>query len=273
MRNNNEYEKHDIILQGKYDEFTNDVIESYLNVPFVNKIILSCWDDDDLSSFRDIIDKNVDRIVLVPNKKPTNTGDDNVNLQIFSSFSGIKKSTTEYSIKMRTDQLYDHKSMLNMYEFFIENREKDRIFVPGLYPHLLFHPRDHLFWGKTEDLYKLFDIPLKTYNITDLVKISKNDLWKYYPYFTRSETYIGAHYCSNFDDRVKIMLIQQDKYLYDNCQQWDESHEISTSLLKRLFKSFPKEGIDLKWPKKDLMSYPYDDQKNGYNECWHEDGV
>ena len=83
MRNNNEYEKHDIILQGKYDEFTNDVIESYLNVPFVNKIILSCWDDDDLSPLEDIIDKNVDRIILVPNKKPTNTGDDNVNLQIF----------------------------------------------------------------------------------------------------------------------------------------------------------------------------------------------
>ena len=93
---------------------------------------------------------------------------------------------------------------------------------------------------------------MKTYNITDLVKISKNDLWKYYPYFTRSETYIGAHYCSNFDDRVKIMLIQQDKYLYDNCQQWDESHEISTTLLKRLFKSFPKEGIDLNGLKKIL---------------------
>ena len=273
MRNNNDYEKLDIILQGKYDEFTNEIIESYFDIPFVNNIILSCWNTDNLSLLSNLIDKYVDRFVLVANQKPEIVGDDNVNLQICSSINGIKKSTTEYSIKMRTDQLYDRNSMLNMYEFFVENREQDRIFVPGLYPHLLFHPRDHLFWAKTKDLYTLFDIPLKSYNITNLVKITKNDLWKYYPYFTRSETYVGAHYCSNFDDRAKIMLIQQDKYLYDNCQQWDETYEISSNLIKRLFKSFPKEGIDLKWPKKDLMSYPYEDQKNGYNECWHEDGV
>ena len=48
---------------------------------------------------------------------------------------------------MRTDQLYDHKSMLNMYEFFIENREKDRIFVPGLYPSAV-SPQRSSFWGK-----------------------------------------------------------------------------------------------------------------------------
>ena len=44
---NNPYEKLDIVLQGQYSEFTNTIIENYLNLPFVSKIILSCWNDDD----------------------------------------------------------------------------------------------------------------------------------------------------------------------------------------------------------------------------------
>jgi hypothetical protein len=179
----------------------------------------------------------------------------------------------EYSIKMRTDQLYDYNSMLVMYNFFIENRKEHLIFVPGMYPHLLFHPRDHVFWGKRVDLIKLFDIPLKVNNVIDRVRISKQDLWKYYGYFIRTETYIGANYCSNFDERIKIFLIQPEKYLFDGSSNWYESLEVSNNITKKLFKSFPKTNINLRWPKKNLSAYPYEDQKYGYNECWHEDGV
>jgi hypothetical protein len=265
MQNSN-YEKIDIVLQGRYDEFTNEVIDSYFELPFVNNIILSCWEDDVVTY------PQSSRFYVVSNKFPTTPGTDNRNLQIVTSFSGLKKVTTEYAIKMRTDQKYTHESMLNMYRFFLEHRNEKRIFVPGMYPHLLFHPRDHIFWGKTEHLLTMFDIPLEYNGLIDRVRISKDQLWKYYGYYIRTETYIGAHYCSNFTDRIKIFLLHPERYLYDYAPDWQESFEISNNLSKEIFKSFPKEGIDLIWPRKNLYSYPYDDQKQGYNECWHEDG-
>jgi len=268
MQDNLIFEKLDIVLQGQYNEFTEEVIVNYSKLPFVNNIILSCWQDDNVHSKRNF----GSGIVLVTNQKPITFGDDNINLQIVSSLNGLKKVNTEYAIKMRTDQLYDYNSMMVMYDFFIKNRKDHLIFVPGMYPHLLFHPRDHLFWGKTSDLIKLFDIPLKTNNVTDKVRIPKQDLWKYYGYFIRSETYIGANYCSNFDDRIKIFLIQPEKYLFDGSSNWQESLEVSDTVTKNLFKSFPRTNVDLSWPKKNLNSYPYEDQKYGYNECWHEDG-
>jgi hypothetical protein len=265
---NNSYEKLDIVLQGQYTEFTEEIIENYSKLPFVNNIILSCWNEDNVHSKRNFSSG----IVLVSNQKPITFGDDNINLQIVSSFNGLKKVKTEYAIKMRTDQLYDYNSMMVMYNFFIENRKDHLIFVPGMYPHLLFHPRDHLFWGKTSDLIKLFDIPLKINNVTDKVRIPKQDLWKYYGYFIRSETYIGANYASNFDDRIKIFLIEPEKYLFDGSSNWQESLVVSNTITKNLFKSFPRTNVDLSWPKKNLNSYPYEEQKYGYNECWHEDG-
>lgn len=263
-----EFEKLDIVLQGQFVEFTEEVIENYSNLPFVNQVILSCWKDDNVIFKR----PKEEGLNLCFNQKPDIIGDDNINLQIVSSFNGLKKVSTEYAIKMRTDQLYDYDSMIRMYQFFIEHRKEHRVFVSGMYPHLLFHPKDTLFWGKTEDLISIFDIPLKRDNVTEKVRIKKEDLWKYYGHFVRAETYIGANYCSNFDERVKLFLIQSEKYLYDHAPNWEESYEVSNQITKELFKSFPREGVDLKWPKKGWESYPYDDQKYGYNECWHEDG-
>jgi len=266
ISNIDSYEKIDIVLQGKYIEFTNEIIEDYYKLPFVNKIILSCWENDAV----EYSDEN--KIKIVYNKQPSTSGTDNRNLQIITSLNGLKCVNTDYSIKMRTDQKYTYDSMMNMYSFFIQNKNEERIFVPGMYPHLLFHPRDHVFWGKTESLLKMFDIPLEINGLTDRVKISKNELWKYYEYFVRSETYIGAHYCSNYDDRIKLFLIDPQKYLFDNAPNWKEAYEVSKQLSKRIFKSFPKENIDLIWPNKNWETYPYENQyKTG--ERWHEDGV
>lgn len=259
------YEKIDIVLQGRYSDFTNEVIEDYLRLPFVNNIILSCWDDDNVKH-------NFEKLQVILNKFPSTPGTDNRNLQIVTSFAGIQKVTTDYAIKMRTDQKYTYQSMLNMYQFFIENRNEDRIFVSGMYPHLLFHPRDHVFWGKKESLMTMFDIPLELNGLIDKVRIEKYDLWKYYEHYTRTETYIGTHYCSNYDSRLKIFLLYPNVYLFDNAPKWNEAYQISQELSKKIFKSFPREGIDLIWPSKNLYNYPYEDQKHGYNECWHEDG-
>jgi len=261
-----ETEKMDIVLQGQYEEYTNEVIDNYLNLSFVNNIIVSCWQNDDVKEIKS------NRVKYVKSSYPSTPGTCNKNLQITTSFAGIQLCKTKFSAKMRSDQNYTYESMLKMYEFFIENYTEDKIFVAGVFPSLVFHPRDHIYWGKTEDLHHLFDIPLEYNSLIDKVRVSKYELYEYKNYLIRPETYIGAHYCTKFDNRIKRMLIEPEKYLYDEAPLWNEAHIISTEVLSKAFKAFPMTGIDFSWPKRNTYSYPYEQQKQYANECWHEDG-
>lgn len=261
-----ETERMDIVLQGQYEEYTDEIIDEYLKVPFVNNVIVSCWDNDRVDNYHS------PRVKYARSSYPLTPGTCNKNLQITTSFAGIKLCKTKFSAKMRSDQKYDYASMINMYEFFMENHTEGKIFVAGTFPSLLFHPRDHIYWGETKDLHCLFDIPLEYNSLVDKVRIGKYELAQYANYLTRPETYIGAHYCTHFDDRVKKMLIEPEKYLYDGAPMWNEAQQISSEVLPKAFKVFPRVGIDLVWPKRDTDSYPYDQQKLHSNECWHEDG-
>ncbi len=258
--------KIDVVLQGKYDSTTREVIKSYLQLPFINNIIVSCWKTDEEVEMGD-------RIKVVRNDDPETWGTDNRNLQIVSSRNGLNRVTTDVAVKMRSDQIYTQESMERMMKFYFDNCEHDKqLFVAGMYPNLLFHPRDHVFWGKTNSLKNLFGTPLEIDGFGDKSKLPKSELWKYYKYFIRTETYIGGHYCSRIDPRVKRLFDEPQKYLYDEAPEWNYAKELSDEVGRRVFKSFPKSGIDLEWPKKQLASYPYDDQEQGYFEQWYENG-
>ena len=261
-----ETERMDIVLQGQYEEYTDEIIRDYLEIPFVNNVIVSCWEEDRPDSYHS------NRVKYVRSSYPLTPGTCNKNLQITTSFAGIKLCKTKFSAKMRSDQKYDYASMMNMYEFLMEHHSEGKIFVAGTFPSLLFHPRDHIYWGETKDLHTLFDIPLEYNSLVDKVRVGKYELAQYANYLTRPETYIGAHYCTHFDDRVKRMLIEPEKYLYDGAPMWSETHAISAEVLPKAFKCFPSTGINLVWPKRGTYVYPYEDQKLHSNECWHEDG-
>lgn len=264
--------KIDLILAGHYDESTNEIIDEYLKLPFVNDIIVSTWKYEDRKFDRSRYSVAVgNRVKFVVSEKPS-PGTDNRNYQIVTSQNGLKEVTTKYSARMRTDQKYTYDSMVKMYEYMSENKEMDgSIFVAGIYPDLQFHPRDHVFWGLTEDLVKLFDIPLELNGFSDKMNIPKSELWKYYDYFERTETYIGSRYCMRFCRDVVKYIMEPENYLFDNSPKWKDAHNVSNELTTKVFKSFPRNGIDLEWSRKGLKNYPYYDQKQGYGECWAED--
>lgn len=261
----NDIGKIDIVLAGHYDEETPKIVESYLNLNFVNNIIISTWKGQYFGGIES------DRVKVIEIEKPL-PGTDNRNLQIASAHAGLQLVSTKYCAKMRTDQRYYDDGMLKMYDYMLHNREfDDQIFVAGIYPNLLFHPRDHIFWGRTFDVQELYNIPLEYNGLADKIKVTKENLYKYYPFFVRNETYIGARYCSKFDETINVMILEPEKYLHDNCGGWNQAHQISQKVVNRAFKSFPREGIDLEWKRKGLDYYPYDEQKMGYGECWAED--
>ena len=200
--------------------------------------------------------------------------------------NGLKKAGTDFAIKIRNDQRYTHESMDKMYSFYEEYKEKqlsfyydekkpnNRICVSGNFAEFSFHPRDHLFWGNREDLIDLFSLPLDTWAITDKIKfIQPEDYALYYEHFVRSETYIGAHYLSHFDRNINYYLLDPKKYLYDNSEKYHETKKLSDKITPQVFKSFPREGVNVEWYKYKWKTYPYNSQKDNFGERWHEDGL
>ena len=61
--------KIDVVLQGKYDSTTREVIKNYLQIPFINNIIVSCWKTDEEVEAGD-------RIKVVRNDDPETWGTD-----------------------------------------------------------------------------------------------------------------------------------------------------------------------------------------------------
>lgn len=243
-------QKVDIVIQGRYDSYTDEIIESYLQLPFLGNLIVSCWEDDK---------PNLDfsGVQFVRNKYPFSFGTDNKNLQIVSSLNGLKLCNSKFSIKTRSDQKFTHESMLSMYDYYINNSKTEYnyrkpdfyIMISGIYNNLLFHPRDHIFWGYTENLIELFDIPLEYNSVTDRVKVKKEDLWKYYKFYTRTETYLGSNYASNFYEDMKFYLLEPEKYFYDGAPHWHDMFKLSLEIVPQIFKSFPKRCIDFNWVK------------------------
>lgn len=188
----------------------------------------------------------------------------------------------------------------------------NRICVAGNFSHLPFHPRDHIFWGNKNDLIDLFSLPLDNYDIyqrldnrdEDIVDVinkkgadwilndstlspsqvvMKNNLsWIFYEQppeenysmpLIRTEARIALNYIAKFDERVKLFLSNPKEHVHDGAPNYYEALYISNDLTPKVFKSFPKTGIDLSCPKNNWTNYPYDQQYKQYGERWHEDGV
>lgn len=253
----------DIVLQGPHTEFVDEIIDSYLKIDSIKNIIVSCWDSDKVQEYTS------DRVKFVRNSNyPSYSGVLNVNLQLTTSLNGVRASDSEYVIKMRSDQKFNHQGMVNMVNYFIANKQKDKIFICGNFFRHLFHPRDHVFMGYKEDLINLFDIPFEKNDNCQRLGINRYNCSAYMNLFTRPETYIGAYYCSRFDSRVIEMVNNQEKYLYDGAPNWQYSKKVSEEVMPKCFKSFPREGIDLIWPKNNIYKLPFDVN----NEEWDEEG-
>ena len=268
----------DIVLQGQYTDYTDEIAEHYLELPFVKNVIISCW-------VQDKDDREHSRIKYVRSKFPEVVGSGNRNLQIISSLAGLKSVTTRFSVKIRSDQKYSHESMTGMFHHYFKNKQrviafhdnetkpKNRIFVGGSFPEFPFHPKDHIMWGNTEDLIDVFSLPLEQHSIYTRAGIQQKDYWKYYKYFIRTESYIGAFYCANFDERIRIFLLKPEDYLYDDAKCHNEAIGVSQWLTPKVFKSFPKELNQLEWPKYNWTEYPFQRQRDQFGERWDEDEV
>ncbi len=248
----------DLIIQGPQDNYGAEIINHYRDIPWVNKIIVSCWKDDSIKVLED------DQVKIIQSIPPKNNGIGNRNYHIVSSFNGLQYAETSFVAKLRSDQKISLDSMNVLYERMMQN--PDKIGTLGFYKPFPFHPRDHSFWGRKEKLQELFDIPLD-----EAWHYQSNpvDSWPhqgFYSYQTRAECYIASQYLAKKDSRVKEMVNNPQTYLWDFSEKWDAAIKLSEELLPQYF--YPMPRIDFEWPKHGLSSYPYESVAKSYGEYW-----
>ena len=245
-------QKIDIVLQGPIWPTTLQTAVYYLELIFVNKVIISTWEEENIEEL------NIPNIEIIKSPKPpfrpSATGLNTIDYQIVSSFEGIKKTTSDIIIKMRTDQTIHQEDMIMMNEFVFKGindtdliyrdgtKRKGNVYVLGLNRIFPFHPQDHVFWGYREDIYKIFNIPFKP------VHLINN------PGFFRDPSYIGAMYFKQFYPEVELYLTNFREYMVDNPPK-SEAKILSEKTRDKVFKVFPR--IHMEWPKYNC-NYPYD---------------
>jgi hypothetical protein len=252
-----------LVLQGPILPETEDIVRSYLELEFVERIVVSCWETCPQLSIRS------HRVLVLHNSPVEFPSTGNLNRQLLSSAEGLRHVTADYAAKLRTDQKLSLSSLRMMDEFFWRFRSggaryvdgsgpQARIFVLGNYTRFPFHPRDHVFWGHTADLRRLFDIP---HSATP---------WSKAPDYTRvlrPEAWIGMHYFARFHPAVRDMVKSPETYLVDQAPRLREALAIDEALREQVFKVFPR--IDLEWRKHNLQSYHYHVGQS-FSEYWHD---
>lgn len=167
-----------VIIQGLYyPTVTDKVIASVREHLPQAKVIVSTCDKNFPNQM-----KGCDELIISPDPGGYTYADrpgekeNNINRQIVNTLAGLKRVKTKYAFKLRSDFLLTGNDFLNFFDKFPLVEANYQIFEhkilaccyfarnPNSDMPFPFHPSDLAFFGQTEDLLKLFDIPLMTKN-------------------------------------------------------------------------------------------------------------
>ena len=229
-------DKVDIVIQGGFEENTFSTALHYLNLSFVNDIIISTWEyeKEKITS----LPLN-ERIHFVLSELPAHDGGGNVNYQIISSAEGLKLCTTPTAVKMRSDQTIALEDMEKLYKFYNKFHEKNEIFVLGIGTHFPYHPQDHVFWGNKEDVMNLFTVPQSEWKTYE----PNMDFGTTF----RSPMYLGAYYYSLISEVAQKHWENPREYLFDASPKRAEALEEYDRIREVGFKPFPR--VSMAWHK------------------------
>lgn len=145
-----------LVIQGALNKVSISNIDNYLK--YVDKIIISYWDNDDESLLAPILGN--EKIQLVKNDPTQIAGklynQQNVGYQCISSLRGLQYVTTEFSIKSRADESFEDLSKFT--QSILDNPNDitttNLFFLPDSVTK--FHPSDHLLGGDTKTLIQIY---------------------------------------------------------------------------------------------------------------------
>lgn len=179
-----------VVVQGAVCSRTKEALLSAKKHLPDSHLILSTWSGSNLNGLE------YDELVLSEDpgfhwySNQPNGKKNNVNRQIISTFNGLRRSETTYSLKIRSDFVLTGHEFLKYFNQFTKSDQRYRVFEKKIlscvffardprwknsYP---FHPSDIAFFGLTTDLLNLFDVPLMTQEESTHCKyVPEQHLW------------------------------------------------------------------------------------------------
>ena len=159
-----------IVIQGPiaYDNnYTAETFKLYRSIYPNVPIVVSTWQGEATDAFRKECKEN--SVVLLENEPPNFRGPWNVNMQLESSFQGVKyvkeNTSAKFVLKTRTDQRINQFDFLEHFKNLIKtfppncDRLKGRILLLDASKKLPFRTADFLAFGYVADIFRFYDIP------------------------------------------------------------------------------------------------------------------
>jgi len=257
----------DIIMQGGLWPGTIETAEGYIELDFVNKVIISTFDHTHPAKS---YNKNIQVVWEDP---PENPGQGNINMQILSSREGLKYSKAMIAAKTRTDQRIEPESLRKMNDIFNNHKHGfvpkffkgsiyplSHIFVLGLQTKFPFQTQDHVFWGFRRDLINLFNCHLNTEPLTghwtkpEWGGHKQQDVGLNFTRHLRMPIWLSGHYFARFNPSIYHYLELPQLYLCDGAPKGDIAMATYYEMINDIFKPFPR--IKMWWEKMG-HEYPY----------------
>ncbi|MFI3243604.1 MAG: WavE lipopolysaccharide synthesis family protein [Akkermansia sp.] len=166
MQSKNEIlENLSVVVQGPISDMSKGSLLSVRQYLPNCKIILSTWEGSDLDGLE------YDELIL--SSDPQNDKDihypSNANRMIVSTKAGLDAVTTKYVLKMRTDFILTGTNFIDLFLLDAPEPQEYKILKKRVVCYVwkpqrgrLFHCGDFYFFGLTEDLCKIWDLPLYT---------------------------------------------------------------------------------------------------------------
>ena len=231
------------VVQGGVDADLTPLALESICAHFPNSpIVVSTWENSQISSLENF------KFTLIESKDPgcaprgegSDSKPNNINRQIVSTRSGLKIVQTKYVVKFRSDFILKDTSFLNSFGRFNKFDSEYQIFSDrllvcmfgtrkpyGKHYTLPFHVSDFIVFGWTDDVSKLYDIPL----VTDC----EFKYFKINPHIPRATFAINRY---NAEQSIIINCLRAQGKIIDCQYSTDISPHISTESDKYLVNNF-----------------------------------
>jgi hypothetical protein len=250
-----------VVVQGAVDSsVTSRCLQSVREHLPQARIILSTWDNSDIKGL------DYDELVLnplpehlwnvyLPNNPFGYSKQNSMNNQIISSYAGLKKVSTQYAMKFRTDFILTSNSMISAYNELSKAMPKSdpkwRVFEKKILTmstgnprimSLAYHLGDFVQLGLAKDVLRLWSIPPLT---------QEDAQWCQVRGITHAPHFFAYRYCC--EQKIVLDNLDREKKLYHKPYHYfdcyDEIiHDSEMFFLHNfLILDYPNSGVDSKF--------------------------
>jgi hypothetical protein len=226
-----------VVVQGPVCEVaTAKCLKSIRECLPDSKIILSSWKGSDLSTVESLCDEvilSTDPGQIIQQRTMSGSKPkvrySNINRQIVTTLSGLKRVNTKYVLKFRSDLALCNAGFLNYFDSYQEFDDmfkcvEKRVLLWNLYTRnpkikftLAYHFSDVVMFGLRDDLHNIWDIPLCAPD--DFVKYGEHEFARYAPEQHVWLNFLRKYHaieCPEFDTQCKEVIRESENYMFNN---------------------------------------------------------